>query len=77
MTKIKREQKVAITAPVKWIQIPLKKLRKAKYQKYNFVSYLFPSTKMKVELNPEYKAKDGARLKVLEAVGIVSKKKQE
>ena len=30
---------------------------------YNFVSYLFPSTKMKVELNPEYKAKDGARLK--------------
>lgn len=64
VTKIKREQKVAITAPVKWILNTIEEIKKKpKYQKYNFVSYLFPSTKMKVELNPEYKAKDGARLK--------------
>jgi len=64
--KTKQDHEVAITEPVKWVLNKIKeRLKEPKYQKYNFVPWLFPSTKTKSSdlYDQEYVNGEGTRLK--------------
>ena len=64
--KSRKEHKIVITPPVRWILDNIQnKLNEKKYQKYKFVPWLFPSTKTKSKslLDPEYVNTHGTRLK--------------
>ena len=66
IVKTKKDQNITITPPVKWILDNVEELLKQKkYQKYNFVPWLFPSTKVKSKqlYDDEYIKTDGTRLK--------------
>ena len=66
IVKTKKDHKITITPPVKWILDNVEeKLKQKKYQKYNFVPWLFPSTKVKSKQlhDDEYIKTDGTRLK--------------
>ena len=66
IVKTKKDHKITITPPVKWILDNVEeKLKQKKYQKYNFVPWLFPSTKVKSKqlYDDEYIKTDGTRLK--------------
>ena len=66
IVKTRKDQKIAITPPVRWILNNIDmKLKEPKYQKYSFVSWLFPSTKTKSKnlYDHEYVLTDGTRLK--------------
>lgn len=81
ITKTKKGMKVTITPVVGWIIKNIDEILKLpKYQKYKFIPWLFPSTKVKSKLiyDNEYIHTDGTRLKdcrscwkaVCEATGI-------
>ena len=66
IVKTKKDQNITITPPVKWILDNVEEIKKQKkYQKYNFVPWLFPSTKVKSKQlhDDEYIKTDGTRLK--------------
>jgi len=64
--KTKKDHEIPITEPVQWVLNKIKeRLKETKYQKYKFVSWLFPSTKTKTSklYDQEYVNGEGTRLK--------------
>ena len=64
--KTKVDHEIAITEPVKWVLDKIaERLKEPKYQKYNFIPHLFPSTKTKSTklYDQEYVNGEGTRLK--------------
>ena len=63
--KTKKDHEITITDPVKWVLNKIKeRLKEPRYQKYNFVPWLFPSTKTKTSklYDQEYINGNGTRL---------------
>ena len=63
--KTKKDHEITITEPVKWVLNKIKeRLKEPRYQKYNFVPWLFPSTKSKTSklYDQEYINGNGTRL---------------